>query len=78
MPPHKDFLGLEVALHAFLISALGGGEASASRSCRCDSGDGEHFAPWIGVWVGSSARLDVVVKKDTMSIPKIDFMLSSK
>jgi hypothetical protein len=55
--------GVEVYLHAFLTSALDGGEWSAS--CLC------HFIPrekvpgthWIGRWVGPTARLDMVSKR---------------
>jgi hypothetical protein len=50
--------GVEVYLHAFLTSALSGGERSASSSGR--------FIPgilWIEDWVDSRAGLDAVSKK---------------
>jgi hypothetical protein len=59
----KTNWGVEVYLHVFLTSAVGGGKWSAS----CPG----HFIPpgkeppsthWIGVWVGPRAGLDTVVK----------------
>jgi hypothetical protein len=55
--------GVHVELHVFLITALDGGEQSASCA-RCftptENAPGTH---WIGDWVGSRASLDMVAKK---------------
>jgi hypothetical protein len=53
----KTYWGVEVQLHAFLISALDGGEWSASRPRERYRG-----THWIGGWVGPVAVLDTVVK----------------
>jgi len=58
----KTYGRMEVYLHAFLTSALGGGDWSAVRPGS--------FTPWeppstpcIGRWVGTRAGLDAVAKK---------------
>jgi hypothetical protein len=60
----KTYWGVEVELHAFLTSVLGGGEWSASCSGR--------FIPcthYMGGWVESSAVMDVVAKRKIVSVP---------
>jgi hypothetical protein len=52
----KAYGGVKVHLHAFLTSALDGGEWSASRP----AGPGTH---WIGSWVGPGAVPDAVVRR---------------
>jgi len=48
-------------VHVFLISALGGGEGSASHYDCCITGEG---APGAHVgWVGPRAGLDAVTKR---------------
>jgi len=47
--------GVQIQLHSFLTSALGGGEGSASHSGN--SG--------MGGWVGSRANLDIWRRKKT-------------
>jgi hypothetical protein len=55
---------MEVQLHAFLNSALDGGEWSVS--CRLTLGDGSIGTPRIGGWVGPRICLNVEVKINHM------------
>jgi hypothetical protein len=55
----KTFRRVEVWLHAFITSALGGGEWSASRP----SGMRALGTNWIGDWVGPRADLVEEVKR---------------
>jgi hypothetical protein len=59
----KTYLGVEGQLHAFLTSALDGGEWSASRLCRFTPSERAPGTHWIGGWVGSRAFLDAVAKR---------------
>jgi hypothetical protein len=59
----KAYGGVEVQLHAFLTSALDGGEWSASRSDRFTPRERAPGTHWIGGWVGPRAVLDTVVKR---------------
>jgi hypothetical protein len=54
---------VEVQLHAFFISALDGGEWSASRPGSFNHRETALGTHWIGGWVGPRAVLDVVVKR---------------
>jgi hypothetical protein len=54
---------MDVYLHAFLTSALDGGEWSASRPGRFTLRERAAGTDWIGDWVGSRAVLDTVVKR---------------
>jgi hypothetical protein len=69
----KTYGGVEVQLHAFLISALDGDDWSAPRSGR--------FTPgfhWIGDWVGRRVSLDAVAKrKKSLPLSGIDPRSSS-
>jgi len=58
----KAYGGVEVQLHA-LISALDGGEWTASCPDRVISGERAHDTHWIGRWVGPRAGLDAVAKR---------------
>jgi hypothetical protein len=62
----KTYWGLEVYLHAFLISALDGDEWSASLPGRFTPRERAPGTNWIGGWVGSRAVLDAVVKSVTI------------
>jgi len=53
---------MEVYLHAFLTSALDGGDWSASLPGRFTCGRSALVTRWIGGWVGPKAGLDTVVK----------------
>jgi hypothetical protein len=55
----KAYEGMDVQTHVFLTSALGGGEWSASRTCRFTPGERAPGTHWIGGWVGPRAGLDV-------------------
>jgi hypothetical protein len=59
----KTYWGVEVWLHAFLTSALDGGERSASRPDRFTPRERAAGTHWIGGWVGPRAFLDAVVKR---------------
>jgi hypothetical protein len=48
---------------AFLISALYGGERSASRSSRFTPRERAAGTHWMGGWVDPRASLDAVVKR---------------
>jgi hypothetical protein len=63
----KAYWGVEVQLHAFLISALDGGEWSVSRLRRFTPTERTPGALWIGVWVGPRASLDAVVRRKILS-----------
>jgi len=57
------YCGVDVWLHAFLTSALDGGQWSASRPGRFtprERGPGTH---WIGGWVGPIVGLNAVAKR---------------
>jgi hypothetical protein len=59
----KTSSGVEIQLHAFLTSALDGGEWSASPTgCFTprETAPGTH---WIGGWVGRIAAVDAVAKR---------------
>jgi hypothetical protein len=59
----KTIGGVEVQLHAFLTSALDGGEWSASHPGCFTPGERAPGTHCIGGGVGSRAILDMVVKK---------------
>jgi hypothetical protein len=59
----KVYWGVEVYLHAFLDSALDGGEWSVSITGRFTPSERVSVTHWIGSWVGPSAGLDTVVKR---------------
>jgi len=52
---------MEVYEHAFLASALDGGEWSVSRPSRVTPKESARGTHWIGGWVGPRAVLDAVV-----------------
>jgi hypothetical protein len=54
---------MNVQFHAFLTSALDGGEWSASRPVRLTLRERAPSTHWIGDWVGSRAGLGTVVKR---------------
>jgi hypothetical protein len=64
----KAHWGVEVQLHAFLTSALDGGEWSASRPGLFTSRERTPGTRWIGGWVGPRAGLDAVVKRKIPSL----------
>jgi hypothetical protein len=62
------YWGVEVQLHAFLTSALHGGEWSDSRPGRFIPRERVPSKHWIGGWVGPTAGLDAVVKRKIPSL----------
>jgi hypothetical protein len=56
----KAYGGVDLYLHAFLTSAVDGGEWSASRPGCFTPRERAPGTHWIGGWVGSSAGLDAV------------------
>jgi hypothetical protein len=59
----KAYVGFDVYIHTFLISALAGCEWSASRPSRFTPGDRAPCTHWIGGWVDPRIDLDDVEKK---------------
>jgi hypothetical protein len=57
------YWGVEVYIHAFLTSALDGGEWSASRPGSFTPRERAPGTHWIGGWVGPEVGLDTVVKR---------------
>jgi hypothetical protein len=55
--------GVEVYLHAFLTSAVDGGEWSASRSASFIAEERAHDTHCIGTWVGCTVHLEAVAKR---------------
>jgi hypothetical protein len=64
----KTYVGVEVQLHAFLISVLDGGEWPDSRPDRFNPRVRAPDIYWIGGWVGPRAGLDEVAKREYPSI----------
>jgi hypothetical protein len=59
----NTYTGVKLQLHAFLTSALDGGEWSAARPGRFTPGVRAPGTYWIGRWVGPSAGLDAVARR---------------
>jgi hypothetical protein len=64
----KTYWGVEVELHAFLASALDGGEWSVSRPGRFTPRERDPGTHWRGGWVGPRVVLDTVVKRKIPSL----------
>jgi hypothetical protein len=65
--------GVEEKLHAFLTSALDGGEWSSSRPGRCKPGATHPGTHWIEDWVGPGAGLGAAAKKiPSLPLPEIE------
>jgi hypothetical protein len=58
----KTYGGMDVQIQVFLISALGGGEWSPSRSSRFIYKERVPGTHWIGGWVGPRTGLDTAEK----------------
>jgi hypothetical protein len=61
----KTYRGVEAYIHAFLTSALDGGEWSASRLGRFAPRERAPGTHWTGGWVGSRAGLDTGEEKNS-------------
>jgi hypothetical protein len=59
--------GVDVYIHMFLISALAGGEWSASRPGRFTLG-----THWIGDWVSPRASPDDMEKRKFLILPGLE------
>jgi hypothetical protein len=59
----KAYGGVDILTHIFIISALAGGERSATRPGCFTPGAIAHGTHWIGGWVGLRACLDDVEKR---------------
>jgi hypothetical protein len=68
----KAYEGVDVYIHIFLTSTLGGGEWSASRPCRFSSGETAPGTHWIGDWVGPRTGLDDVEKRKFLTLPVLE------
>jgi hypothetical protein len=73
----QAYWGVEVQFHAFLTSALDGGEWSASRLGRFTLREIVPGTHWIGGWVGLRVGLDAVVKRKIPSPCRDVNLLSS-
>jgi hypothetical protein len=56
----KTYGGVDVEIHIFWISALSGGEWTASSPCRFIPGERTPGTHWIGGWVGPRASVAAV------------------
>jgi hypothetical protein len=68
----KVYGGVDLYIHIFLTSALGGGEWSASRPGCFTPGERAPSTYWIGGWVGPRAGLDDVEKRKFLTLPGIE------
>jgi hypothetical protein len=64
----KTYGGVDVQIHIFLISALVGGEWSAT----CPGERAPHRTHSIGGWVDPRAGLDDVEKRKFLTIPGLE------
>jgi hypothetical protein len=60
---------MDVYIQIFLISALVGGESSASRPDRFTPGERAPATHWIGGWVGPTVGLEDVEKRKFLPPP---------
>jgi hypothetical protein len=67
----KAYGGVEAQLRAFLISAVDGGEWSASGPSRFTPRERAPGTHWIGGWLGPRAILDAVMKRKIPSTIKL-------
>jgi hypothetical protein len=65
----KAYGGVDVQTHIFFISALAGGEWSASRPDRFTPGKRAPSTHWIGGWVDPRAGLDDLEKRKFLILP---------
>jgi hypothetical protein len=63
----KAYSGVEVQLHAFLISALEGDEYSASHPGRFNHRERDPGTDLIGGWMGPRADLDALVRRKILA-----------
>jgi hypothetical protein len=68
----KTYGGLDVYSHAFLTSALVGGEWSATRPGHFTPGERVPGTHWIGGWVGLRAGLDDVETRKFLTLPGLE------
>jgi hypothetical protein len=68
----KAYGGVDVWIHIFLISALVGGEWSASRPCRFTPGERAPGTHWIAGEVGPRAGLEDVEKRKFFTLPELE------
>jgi hypothetical protein len=64
--------GVDVYIHIFLTSALGGGELSASRPCGFTPGEEAPGTHWIGGWVDPRAGLANVKKRKFLTLQGLE------
>jgi hypothetical protein len=68
----KAYGGMDVYIHAFLNSALAGGEWSASRPGCFTSGERTPDTHWIGGWVDPRAGLDDMEERTFLTLPGLE------
>jgi hypothetical protein len=64
--------GVDVEVHVFFISALVGGEWSASRPGRFIPGERAAATHWIGGWVGPRVGQNDVEKRKFLNLPGLE------
>jgi hypothetical protein len=64
----KTYGGVGVLIHAFLTTALVGGERSVSRPDRFTPGDRAPGTRWIGGWVGPRISLEDMEKRKFLNL----------
>jgi hypothetical protein len=62
----------DVEIHIFLVSAIVGGEWSASRPVRFTPRERAPGTDWIGGWVGPRAGLDEMGRRKMLHLPRLE------
>jgi hypothetical protein len=65
----KAYGAVDVQIHVFLVSALVGGEWSASCPSRFAPGERTTGTHWTGGCVGPGAGLDDVIERKFLTLP---------
>jgi hypothetical protein len=68
----ETYRGVDVEIHVFLISAIFGGEWSASRLGRFTHGERAPGTHRIGGWVSPKAGVDDVEKRKFFTLPGLE------
>jgi hypothetical protein len=68
----KEHGVVDVYIHIFLTSALGGGEWSSSLPGRFNPGERAPGTLWIGGWVGPIAGLEHMEKRKSLTLRGIE------
>jgi hypothetical protein len=74
----KAYRGVNVQIHIFLTSALGGDEWSASRPGRFTLGEKAPSTHWIGGWVDPRAGVDDMEKRKFLTLLGLELQTLSR